>query len=339
MDGDSNWLTADEHDLRATATGLLDRIPGYRGYRDKEGRRDADRLIREETASNLERAAGRVQGVARGLANQRRITDVGPVSSLADAVSHLADRVRTASYGYAPLFSDRSIDEQALDQLRRFDEGLLGGIDELTVPIAGLESALADGGDLAVHVRGGQAVVATLGGRLDLRGQVMSSGTPAAEESVVAVLATEPPPEPHPSLRLNRGDAVSVFGDDFVVDARIDVVAGEDSLRLFRLHAGPPGRWLLTSINPAIGFADVTEQAGQGAATDPPSTVTGSGTGEISGTGDASGRRAVRFRVWSDGTESGVRSLDLDWGAEQLSFSGRSVHPDDIEVFPATPNP
>ena len=339
MSTDSNWRTNVGQNLEDTATGLLDRIPGYRGYRDKEGRRDADRLVRVEIAAALERQAERVLAVAGGLADKRRITEVGPVTSLADAIRHLADRVRTASYGYAPLFSDRKIDAAALDQLRRFDEGLMAGIDDLSAPLASLESASSGNGDLDPPVRDGNAAIRTLNARLDLRNQVMTTGDPASEESVVAVLATEPPPAPHPAFSLNSGDAVSVLGDDFVVDARIDIVAGEQSIRLFRLHTGPPGRWLLVPLDPTLSFADLSERATTDETSSRDVETTGSGTGEIAGSADASAPRAVRFRIASDGQEMGIRSVELNWGTESQSFAGKGVHPDDIEVFGATATP
>ncbi|RIK26786.1 MAG: hypothetical protein DCC52_09940 [Chloroflexi bacterium] len=34
-------------DLRQTVTGLANAIPGYTGYKSKEQRRDADRILRE----------------------------------------------------------------------------------------------------------------------------------------------------------------------------------------------------------------------------------------------------------------------------------------------------
>ncbi|GIW04183.1 MAG: hypothetical protein KatS3mg059_0803 [Thermomicrobiales bacterium] len=71
----------------------------------------------------------------RQLAEQRKIQDVGAVDELARAIRHLIDRITTATYGYGGLFSDRNVDEVALDQLRRFDESLLQGAQELEAPV------------------------------------------------------------------------------------------------------------------------------------------------------------------------------------------------------------
>ncbi len=229
----SNWRSSSSADLEAKATRLLDRIPGYRGYRDKEGRRDADRLVRESVSSAYDRLASRAESVGRSLADQRRIADVGPVTDLTDRIRHLANRIRTASYGYSPLFSDRVIDETALDQLRRFDDGLMSGVTDLEKPMADLEAAAASNESLQAAIQSANAVVRTNIDRLELRGKVIESGRPEPESSVVAVLGPPTPPPPHPAFFLNQGDAISVMGDDHIVDARIDIDAGEHSARFF----------------------------------------------------------------------------------------------------------
>src|SRR5215212_4414081 len=108
--------------LTGKVGGLLQSVPGYRGYKSKEERRDSDRRVRERVATAF---AGQAERVASDLANQRRLRDIGPVDEFAQTVRHLIDRISTASYGYGGLFSDRNVDEHALDQLRLFDEALL----------------------------------------------------------------------------------------------------------------------------------------------------------------------------------------------------------------------
>src|SRR4051794_34317423 len=101
-------------------SSVLNAIPGYSGYRSKEDRRDADRRVREQVANSLNALAGRVETIARALADQRQILAVGPVDEFAKSIHQLSSRISTATYGYGGLFSDRNVDEQALDQLREF---------------------------------------------------------------------------------------------------------------------------------------------------------------------------------------------------------------------------
>ncbi len=70
-------------DPAATFGKYLDKIPGYRGYRRKEDRRDADRVVREQIATELDNRATRVDRIASGLASRRELSGLGPLNSLA----------------------------------------------------------------------------------------------------------------------------------------------------------------------------------------------------------------------------------------------------------------
>ncbi len=326
---------------------VLDRVPGYRGYRSKEDRRDADRRVREHVATAYAQQADRVERVARELADRRRLTEIGPVDDLARAIRHLVDRVRTASYGYGALFGDRDVDAAALDQLRLFDESLLSGVEELQTPIAALEATQAAGGDLAEPARTASTIVQSLHDRFDLRGQVVETGKPAAAESVLLALgpagAANAPA--HSAYDLKLGEALAILGDDFLVDARI-AVSGSDEFRLFRLGGASRGsggdeEWFFVPRRPEQGLARLRPVAapppgGEANLDGGAFTVStdGSGEGEITGTGGDTGLRAVRYALVTGGGEAtDGRGIILDWSGERQAFAGRAVHPNDVELF------
>ncbi|HEX5499026.1 MAG TPA: hypothetical protein VFX03_07365, partial [Thermomicrobiales bacterium] len=230
-------------DLQRRMSETLDRIPGYRGYRQKEDRRDADRRVREHVAGRYRAEAERVERVATQLAAARRLNDIGPVDELAQTIRHLVDRISTATYGYGGLFSDRNVDAAALDQLRLFDQSLLDGVDQLQKPIGDLEQAFATGGDLTTPARAGTAVARALLARFDLRNEVIETGKPAPAAKVLNVLSPPAPPAPV-AQSLAVGQAISILGDDFVVDAMVAVQGGPAVFRLFRLRQQPE-EWLL----------------------------------------------------------------------------------------------
>lgn len=326
-------------DLERRVGRLLDRIPGYRGYRAKEDRRDADRRVRDHVAAAYEAQADRVERVARDLATQRRLNDIGPVDEFARTLRHFIDRVRTATYGYGGLLGDRDVDAQALDQLRLFDEGLLSGVEELAKPIGDLEAALGANGDLASPARSGSTAVRALLARFDLRGEVVETGKPAPEQSVLRALQPPGGDAAPPAFGLRQGDALAILGDDFLVDGVVAIDGGGSVLRLLRL-GGAEERWLAVVRQGAYGMAllsPVTPPAAGsetsiGGATYTPE-VTGSGDGEVTGAGGASGLRPVRFSLLVGADDPPARAVVLDWGSERQAFAGRNVHPNDVEVF------
>lgn len=328
-------------DLERRVGGLLDRIPGYRGYRSKEDRRDADRRVREHLVTAYDASADRVEGAARELATQRRLMEIGPVDEFARTLRHFIDRVRTATYGYGGLMGDRDVDAMALDQLRQFDEGLLAGVDELAKPIADLEAALAAKADLGSSAAAGTAVVRTLLSRFDLRGEVVETGKPAPSESVLRVLQAGPVDAVPAAFDLEMGDALAILGDDYLVDARVAIDGDPTSLRLFRLGGGGEERWLVVPARPEHGLA-LTSPVGlapaPGAATVLDGTtytasLAGSGDGEVLGEGGSSGSRPVRFSLLVGADDPARRGVILDWGTERQAYAGQDVNPRDVEIF------
>ena len=268
----------------------LDRVPGYRGYRLKEERRDADRRVRAAVADAYAAELARVERIGRELANARRLGEISAVERTSQAIRHYIDRVRSATPGYGGLFGDRDIDGIALDQLRLFDESLLLGVDELRPAIDRLEarlrrrSAARPGGgrsrpddritarSLQYSARGDQD------GRATSRDGVLAALRPIAEVIPPDVYSAQP------------GDAISILGDNFLVDARIDVDGRPQSFRLFRI-AREPEEWLFVSREPGGAMFRMT-----------PVTPPERGAG-ISGHNSAadrrgSGRRRDHRRTW-----------------------------------------
>ena len=327
---------------RGSAT--LQAFPGYSGYREKEDRRDADRRVRDHLVQEYRRQLGRVERVARDLASDRKIMEIGPVDELAKAIRHLSDRINTVSYGYGGLFSDRDIDASALDQMRLFDEGLLSGVSQLDSPIGALEAAYGSDGDLSGPSRAGRDLVSRLNERFDTRGRVIESGAPEPEESVRALLALDAASGgPAPVYWLDAGDAIDVMGQSGIVDSRLDVSAGAASIRLFRFSSSPEEQWLLVPAQPGAALALVSPRPSPGAsaASDQETTVgdetfritaTTNGQAELITPAAVSGYRPVTARTLAT-ADGGAVGLLLDWGNEQQVFTGLALGFGDVENY------
>jgi hypothetical protein len=115
---------------------LGDKIPGYRGFQDRELRRDVDRLQREHLASEL----GRLKGVLRESA--RDFTDAGKIGVLSHfdrldrQLDGLSQTIRFSDYGATGLFDPVKIGEAELQRIYEFDLSL---VDDLSL----LESQIA----------------------------------------------------------------------------------------------------------------------------------------------------------------------------------------------------
>lgn len=331
-----------EQELQRRALALLDQIPGYRGYRLKEQRRDADRRVREAVAQAYETELARIERIGRDLAKARRIGDVGPIEEVSQRIRLLINRVRAETPGYGGLFSDNPIDGVALDQLRLFDESLMQGVVDLRLEVDALERASGAGETLTAPAAAIAAETERELLRLGTRQHVVDSGRAVSAESALAVLGTETPAPPTPAIAgLRPGDAVSILGTDYAIDAVIGVKGRPDSFELARLTRDPE-EWLLInsdSTRPVVRVRPVqpsTETLGV-AGTSLNQTSAGTGDGEIV-TGDGAGKlRAVRYALLQDDANQDNVGVALDWDGERQSFMGEPVEAMDIEVYRKAP--
>lgn len=161
---------ADELERARAARTWLERlgarIPGYKGYQERELRREVDQLLRTELAGRLDRARDGVRSFQRRL----RLDQAGTLARLAAADSRLdqlANALRHAGSGYAGLFDAVKVREDELGTLYRFDLSLVDTIDSLLATA----SALAGDSDLGQL----EAQLADVGGQIESRDRVVRS--------------------------------------------------------------------------------------------------------------------------------------------------------------------
>ncbi|MEZ4571264.1 MAG: hypothetical protein R2849_13240 [Thermomicrobiales bacterium] len=111
---------------------FLDSIPGWSGYRDRERRRESIACFASDSPETTEKSQMSWAALPPGW---RRIESSNRSASLMDRMGdwkHFTDRLTTATYGYAGLFSDRPVDAKALDQIAAFDASLGDGLDQVS---------------------------------------------------------------------------------------------------------------------------------------------------------------------------------------------------------------
>jgi methyl-accepting chemotaxis protein len=104
---------------------LASKIPGYSGYKAKETRREADKLLRMEVARQFDEQRRRLADLQVQLISTGQIEYLDDVDRAVTKLQGLVDRIKTASYGYAGLFDAVKVKEQQLDALYEYDNALL----------------------------------------------------------------------------------------------------------------------------------------------------------------------------------------------------------------------
>lgn len=324
----------------AKARELLDRIPGYEGYRLKEARRDADRRVRAAVADTYAAELARVETIGRDLANQRRLGEIATVERASQTIRHFIDRVRSITPGYGGIFGDRDIDGIALDQLRLFDEGLMLGVDELKPAVDRLEAAAAAGEPLEPAASAIAAAVEREILRLKTRQDVIETGKAVSGESALAALRPLSEITPAAVFFAQPGDAISILGDDFLVDSKIAIEGRPKSFVVLRIQRDPE-EWLMVSREPGdpilrMQTAEPSERGLSIAGHAMRQSAAGTGDGRITGARGSNGLHAVRYALLEDIEDPESIGLVVDWDGERQAFLGKPTEPLDIEVFRRT---
>jgi hypothetical protein len=133
---------------------LVSKIPGYKGYKDKELRREADKLLRTQVATGLDDQRKRLSGLQTQLVSQGRIEFVDDLERAVLKLQILIDRIRTASYGYAGLYDAVKVKEEQLDALYEYDNQMLDTVNEVAADVDEVGSAISSEGDLSAAIGG-----------------------------------------------------------------------------------------------------------------------------------------------------------------------------------------
>lgn len=115
---------------------LLTRIPGFRGYADRETRREADKLLREHGATRLERVVRELHEVAANSA----LDQLNDLHELINDVDKLRVELRFADRGYSGFFDEVKLDSSAaLDAVYEKDERIVDQIEQIAGQVADVE--------------------------------------------------------------------------------------------------------------------------------------------------------------------------------------------------------
>ena len=104
---------------------ILAQLPGFRGYKEKELRRESDKLIRNHLYGKLMKARSDLKEVFQQLSQQKRHEVLTDMDQLVTRYDRVSEKINHASYGYAGFFNVLKVDEPKLDKMIDFDSQLI----------------------------------------------------------------------------------------------------------------------------------------------------------------------------------------------------------------------
>ncbi len=134
---------------------ILSYVPGFKGYIDRQARRDQDKILRDRIASLFEELWQRISTIQRDVISQGDLHLVDDLESAAIKLRTFIDRIRRAPRGYTGLFDAVNIQSDELARIYQYDATLLALSDEVSRAIDNVEASLGSDGILAAvrHLR------------------------------------------------------------------------------------------------------------------------------------------------------------------------------------------
>ena len=110
---------------------ILAQLPGFRGYKEKELRRESDRLIRNNLYQRLMEARKDLKEIFQKLSDSRLHEVLQDMDRFIMRFDRVAEKINHASYGYAGFFNVVKVEEEKLDKMIEFDRGLIDDVDKI----------------------------------------------------------------------------------------------------------------------------------------------------------------------------------------------------------------
>jgi hypothetical protein len=126
---DKNWLER-----------LLEKVPGAKAYKQKEIRREGDKIERLYVSERLDSCLGKLDALKLDLIKNSAMDALGEVDVSMRKLRTVRDRIQFADYGYSGMMDPVKVGIAKLDELMAFDKSLEGDASAI-VELAGTLSA------------------------------------------------------------------------------------------------------------------------------------------------------------------------------------------------------
>ncbi|MBX5326099.1 MAG: hypothetical protein ACQXXH_04655 [Candidatus Bathyarchaeia archaeon] len=125
---------------------ILAALPGFRGYKEKELRRESDRLIRNHLYGKLQKARSDLKEVFQRLSQERRHEVLNDMDQLVTKYDRVAEKINHASYGYAGFYNVVKVEEDKLDKMIEFDSQLIDEVETVAAAASNFKKEIGKRG-------------------------------------------------------------------------------------------------------------------------------------------------------------------------------------------------
>ncbi|MDR0319003.1 MAG: hypothetical protein LBI09_03100, partial [Nitrososphaerota archaeon] len=130
---------------------IVGALPGFKGYNEKELRRESDKLVRNHLVLELSRVKNNVRSIFQKIVDKRCLDVLSDLDRLTAKIERLTEKINHASYGYRGFFDVIKIKEENLDNMLSFDNKLIDYMNALAVVVGDFKAQLFAGDCSNLH--------------------------------------------------------------------------------------------------------------------------------------------------------------------------------------------
>ena len=128
-------------------------IPGFKGYIERQNRRDADKVLRDTVAQRFEDQWRRTSQLQSDLVSNGQIAFVDDLEKAAIKLRTFINKISTAPRGYSGLFDAVKINEEELESIYQFDAAFFDLAEQVGRALDNVEASLGDPAALPASIR------------------------------------------------------------------------------------------------------------------------------------------------------------------------------------------
>jgi hypothetical protein len=128
-------------------------IPGFKGYIERQTRRDADKLLRDTVARRFDEQWQRASQIQVDMVSNGMIQYVDDMEKAALKLRTFIDKIATAPRGYSGLFDAVKINEKELEAIYQYDAAFFDLAEQVGRALDNVEVSLADEAALPAAIR------------------------------------------------------------------------------------------------------------------------------------------------------------------------------------------
>lgn len=136
-------------------------IPGFKGYIERQNRREADKLLRDTVARRFDEQWKRASQLQVDMVSQGMIRFVDDMERATLQLRTFIDKISTAPRGYSGLFDAVKINEKELEAIYQYDAAFFDLADQVGHALDNVEASLGDEAALPAAIRNVTSIART----------------------------------------------------------------------------------------------------------------------------------------------------------------------------------